>query len=276
MMVSCRQPSVRSAEAPLSIQTSGLRLVSNAIAIVYEGCREGRSGLFFATSWSAPCCCSWSSTAPTFAAGNDRRADVRCSWWWKVRSPSSPAVRARRWPPVGPTPVYTPRRCRSVPPCLHAGPAANCCEHHQHRFSPGEIAVRDVRMVVPGTDARRAALGRRYSYEIGTDAGARSPFRSRHIVVTRHGRSRATQCNAPPTRSLASTIFEPSQRSASRNRTTTARSPRPSGNDSDPGQPPFHRRGQSVPASHGSHARRYDGRCRPGTPPAESDPTMPC
>lgn len=44
---------------------------------------------------------------------------------------------------------------------------------------PSEIAVREVRAVVPGTDARRSALERRYRYDIGIDADARSPFRSR-------------------------------------------------------------------------------------------------
>ncbi len=44
---------------------------------------------------------------------------------------------------------------------------------------PREIAVREVRAVVPGTDARRSALERRYRYDIGVDAAARSPNRSR-------------------------------------------------------------------------------------------------
>ena len=44
---------------------------------------------------------------------------------------------------------------------------------------PSEIAVREVRAVVPGTDARRSALERRYRYEVGIDAASRSPFRSR-------------------------------------------------------------------------------------------------
>ena len=44
---------------------------------------------------------------------------------------------------------------------------------------PSEIAVREVRAVVPGTDARRAAVERRYQYHVGLDASARSPFRSR-------------------------------------------------------------------------------------------------
>jgi tRNA pseudouridine38-40 synthase len=44
---------------------------------------------------------------------------------------------------------------------------------------PKELAVREVRAVVPGTDARRSATERRYQYDIGIDAAARSPFRSR-------------------------------------------------------------------------------------------------
>jgi tRNA pseudouridine38-40 synthase len=44
---------------------------------------------------------------------------------------------------------------------------------------PREMAVREVRAVRPGTDARRSALERRYRYEIGIDTAARSPFRSR-------------------------------------------------------------------------------------------------
>ncbi|HEY3935235.1 MAG TPA: tRNA pseudouridine(38-40) synthase TruA [Gemmatimonadales bacterium] len=44
---------------------------------------------------------------------------------------------------------------------------------------PSEIAVRQVRAVSPGTDARRSALERRYRYDVGIDAAARSPFRSR-------------------------------------------------------------------------------------------------
>lgn len=41
------------------------------------------------------------------------------------------------------------------------------------------IAVTAVREVRPGVDARRAALGRRYQYDVGTDRASRSPFRSR-------------------------------------------------------------------------------------------------
>lgn len=45
---------------------------------------------------------------------------------------------------------------------------------------PREIAVREVRAVLAGTDARRSALERRYRYDIGTDTAARSPARSRN------------------------------------------------------------------------------------------------
>jgi tRNA pseudouridine38-40 synthase len=44
---------------------------------------------------------------------------------------------------------------------------------------PREMAVREVRAVSAGTDARRSALERRYRYDIGVDRAARSPFRSR-------------------------------------------------------------------------------------------------
>ena len=44
---------------------------------------------------------------------------------------------------------------------------------------PREIAVREVRAVLPETDARRSAVERRYQYDIGIDATTRSPFRSR-------------------------------------------------------------------------------------------------
>lgn len=44
---------------------------------------------------------------------------------------------------------------------------------------PRDVAVREIRQAVPGTDARRAALNRHYRYDVGTDEGARSPFRSR-------------------------------------------------------------------------------------------------
>ena len=44
---------------------------------------------------------------------------------------------------------------------------------------PRSIAVSAVREVVPGTDARRSALGRRYRYDVGIDAASRSPFRGR-------------------------------------------------------------------------------------------------
>lgn len=44
---------------------------------------------------------------------------------------------------------------------------------------PRDIAVHQVREVIPGTDARRAALSRRYRYDVGTDSSSRSPFRVR-------------------------------------------------------------------------------------------------
>lgn len=44
---------------------------------------------------------------------------------------------------------------------------------------PPDIAVREVRAVREGTDARRSASGRRYRYDIGTDGSSRSPFRQR-------------------------------------------------------------------------------------------------
>ncbi len=44
---------------------------------------------------------------------------------------------------------------------------------------PDEVAVREIRSIQPGSDARRAALGRRYRYDIGVDSESRSPFRSR-------------------------------------------------------------------------------------------------
>ncbi len=44
---------------------------------------------------------------------------------------------------------------------------------------PRDVAVREVRAVQPGTDARRSAQGRRYQYDIATSADGRSPFRSR-------------------------------------------------------------------------------------------------
>ena len=44
---------------------------------------------------------------------------------------------------------------------------------------PPSIAVSRVREARPGSNARRDALGRRYHYQIGTTAAARSPFRSR-------------------------------------------------------------------------------------------------
>jgi len=44
---------------------------------------------------------------------------------------------------------------------------------------PRDIAVREVRAVVPGLDARRSAFGRAYRYDIGIDGSSRSPFRGR-------------------------------------------------------------------------------------------------
>lgn len=44
---------------------------------------------------------------------------------------------------------------------------------------PSTIAVSQVQAVLPETDARRHALGRRYRYTVGTGPGARSPFRQR-------------------------------------------------------------------------------------------------
>ncbi len=45
---------------------------------------------------------------------------------------------------------------------------------------PDAIAVAAVHGVQSGTDARRSAQGRRYRYDIGTDAASQSPFRCRH------------------------------------------------------------------------------------------------
>ncbi|MGH7584249.1 MAG: tRNA pseudouridine(38-40) synthase TruA [Gemmatimonadales bacterium] len=44
---------------------------------------------------------------------------------------------------------------------------------------PGDVAVREVRAVADGTDARRSATGRRYQYDIGVDRSSRSPWRAR-------------------------------------------------------------------------------------------------
>ncbi|MEP6589583.1 MAG: tRNA pseudouridine(38-40) synthase TruA [Gemmatimonadota bacterium] len=44
---------------------------------------------------------------------------------------------------------------------------------------PSDVAVREVREVVAGADARRAALARHYRYDVTTDGAGRSPFRSR-------------------------------------------------------------------------------------------------
>jgi tRNA pseudouridine38-40 synthase len=45
---------------------------------------------------------------------------------------------------------------------------------------PRDVAVREVRAVVPEMDARRSALNRAYRYDIGLDGSSRSPFRARH------------------------------------------------------------------------------------------------
>ena len=45
---------------------------------------------------------------------------------------------------------------------------------------PSDIWVASARRMVPGFNPRRDALERTYCYRIGTDASARSPFRSRH------------------------------------------------------------------------------------------------
>lgn len=44
---------------------------------------------------------------------------------------------------------------------------------------PSDVAVREVREVRQGVDARRAATARRYRYDVGADEEARSPFRGR-------------------------------------------------------------------------------------------------
>jgi tRNA pseudouridine38-40 synthase len=44
---------------------------------------------------------------------------------------------------------------------------------------PRDVAVREVRAVLPALDARRSALSRSYRYDVGLDASCRSPFRSR-------------------------------------------------------------------------------------------------
>lgn len=44
---------------------------------------------------------------------------------------------------------------------------------------PRDIAVREACEVRPGTDARRAALSRRYRYDVGISGACRSPFGSR-------------------------------------------------------------------------------------------------
>jgi tRNA pseudouridine38-40 synthase len=45
---------------------------------------------------------------------------------------------------------------------------------------PPDVWVAAARRMVPGFNPRRDALERTYCYRIGTDAGGRSPFRSRH------------------------------------------------------------------------------------------------
>ena len=45
---------------------------------------------------------------------------------------------------------------------------------------PSDVWVAAARRMVPGFNPRRDALERTYCYRIGTDAGGRSPFRSRH------------------------------------------------------------------------------------------------
>jgi tRNA pseudouridine38-40 synthase len=45
---------------------------------------------------------------------------------------------------------------------------------------PSDIWVASARRMVPGFNPRRDAIERTYCYRIGTDAGARSPFRGRH------------------------------------------------------------------------------------------------
>jgi tRNA pseudouridine38-40 synthase len=45
---------------------------------------------------------------------------------------------------------------------------------------PSDVWVAEARRMVPGFNPRRDALERTYCYRIGTDAGSRSPFRSRH------------------------------------------------------------------------------------------------
>jgi tRNA pseudouridine38-40 synthase len=44
---------------------------------------------------------------------------------------------------------------------------------------PRDVATREVREVIVGTNARRTALSRSYRYQVGTDCAARSPFRNR-------------------------------------------------------------------------------------------------
>ena len=69
----------------------------------------------------------------------------------------------------------------AMPVSVSMPPRWTCSEllRAMNAVLPREIAVREVRAVVPGTDARRSALERRYRYDIGVDAAARSPGRSR-------------------------------------------------------------------------------------------------
>jgi len=46
---------------------------------------------------------------------------------------------------------------------------------------PRDLAVREVREAVPGTDARRSALSRQYRYDIAEDGSGRSPFAARTL-----------------------------------------------------------------------------------------------
>lgn len=70
---------------------------------------------------------------------------------------------------------------RALPVSVTMPPRWTCQEllRALNAILPSEIAVREVRAVVPGTDARRSAIERRYRYHIGIDAASRSPFRAR-------------------------------------------------------------------------------------------------
>ena len=69
----------------------------------------------------------------------------------------------------------------AMPVSVSMPPRWTCSEllRAMNAVLPSEIAVREVRAVVPGTDARRSALERRYRYDIGVDTGSRSPGRLR-------------------------------------------------------------------------------------------------